>query len=360
MCYPMQRLQQSVVHQKSSPRASLHKPHRCSAFRLQTRRQQQRRRTSATTVIADANKKALVVVGSVNADMMLQVDRFPKPGETLSAKSMNTSAGGKGANQAAAAASLGYPTYFLGQVGTDANSQLLKDSLQKCGVDLSYLREVEGPSGTAMIMVDPTGENIIMIVGGANQAEWKFSEEDHKLLSGAGAILLQREIPEAVNIEVAKLASSAGVTVVLDCGGADADVDPELLKHLTIISPNESELANLTGMPTENKEQVEAAARKVQEKGVDAVLAKLGTKGSMLIQKDEVLNQSILKADKVVDTTGAGDCFTGAVAVGILEGMSYQQAMKFAAAASSLCVGKPGAMPSLPERAAVDQLMKQQ
>ncbi|DBA87623.1 TPA: hypothetical protein ACH3X1_004639 [Trebouxia sp. C0004] len=351
---------QPVVHDACSSYASLYRHDHCSAFRLPTRRQGSRTRKPTATIAASANQKPLVVVGSVNADMMLQVDRFPKPGETLSAKAMTTFAGGKGANQAAAAASLGYPTYFLGQVGTDANSQLLKDSLKTCGVDLSYLKEIEGPSGTAMIMVDPSGENIIMIVGGANQSEWKFSENDHKLLSSAGAILLQREIPEAVNIEVAKLGSSAGVTVVLDCGGADSDVDPELLKHLTIISPNESELANLTDMPTESKEQVEAAARSVQGKGVDIVLAKLGTKGSMLIQKDEILTQGILIADKVVDTTGAGDCFTGAVAVGILEGMSYQEAMKFAAAASSLCVGKLGAMPSLPDRASVDSLLKLQ
>lgn len=330
------------------------------ALSMRPRRSRPRKYTRATSIVSDAGRKPLVIVGSVNADMMLQVDRFPKPGETLSAKSMNTSAGGKGANQAAAAASLGYPTYFLGQVGTDANAQLLKDSLQKCGVDLSYLREIEGPSGTAMIMVDPSGENIITIVGGANQSEWKFSQDDHKLLSSAGAILLQREIPEAVNLEVAKLGSSAGVTVVLDCGGADADVDPDLLKHLTIISPNESELANLTGMPTENEDEVLAAARKVQEKGVDVVLAKLGTKGSLLVQTDKVVQQGIIKADKVVDTTGAGDCFTGAVAVGILEGKSYQEAMQFAAAASSLCVGKPGAMPSLPDRASVDKLLQQQ
>ncbi|DBA71361.1 TPA: hypothetical protein ACH3X2_011170 [Trebouxia sp. C0005] len=332
----MHKTQQPVTHHACRSYASLHRHDHRSALRQPTRRPGSRTRKPAIITAAGANQKPLVVVGSVNADMMLQVDRFPKPGETLSAKAMTTSAGGKGANQAAAAASLGYPTYFLGQVGTDANSQLLKDSLTKCGVDLSYLREIEGPSGTAMIMVDPSGENIIMIVGGANQSKWKFSESDHKL------------------------GSSAGVTVVLDCGGADADVDPELLKHLTIISPNESELANLTDMPTESKEQVEAAARSVQGKGVDIVLAKLGTKGSMLIQKDKILNQGILKADKVVDTTGAGDCFTGAVAVGILEGMSYQEAMKFAAAASSLCVGKPGAMPSLPDRASVDGLLKQQ
>ncbi|KAL3140697.1 hypothetical protein ABBQ32_005254 [Trebouxia sp. C0010 RCD-2024] len=330
------------------------------SLRPQGRRSRPRRFTHAISIVANAHNKPLVVVGSVNADLMLQVDRFPKPGETLSAKSMATSAGGKGANQAAAAASLGYPTYFLGQVGTDANAKMLRDSLQKCGVHLSYLREVEGPSGTAMIMVDPSGENIIMIVGGANQSSWNFSEEDRKLLRNAGAILLQREVPEEVNLEVAKLGSSAGVTVVLDCGGADADMNPELLKHLTIISPNESELANLTGMPTDGHDQVVAAARHVQEMGAGVVLAKLGTKGSMLIQKDEVLQQGVIKADKVVDTTGAGDCFTAAVAVAILEGKSYQEAMQFAAAASSLCVGKPGAMPSLPDRASVDSLQKQQ
>lgn len=136
--------------------------------------------------------RPLVVVGSVNADLVLPIERLPKPGETLAAASIETLPGGKGANQAAAAARLGYPTYFVGQVGRDdPNAGLLQDALAKCGVNLAHVREVEGPCGTALILLQKGGENSIIIVGGANQAEWQLSDAVSQLLRSAGAVLLQ-------------------------------------------------------------------------------------------------------------------------------------------------------------------------
>ncbi|CAK0752448.1 hypothetical protein CVIRNUC_002147 [Coccomyxa viridis] len=300
--------------------------------------------------------KCLVVVGSVNADMVLEVDRLPADGETLGAKALNTFPGGKGANQAAAAAKLQYPTYMLGQVGRDVNAELLKSALSDAGVKLDHLQEVEGPSGTAIILVQPSGENSIMIVGGANTAEWQFSEEALQLLRTAGMLLLQREIPEDVNARVAAIAKEAGVPVLLDCGGVEGPIAPELMQSVTTLSPNETELARLTGKDTDSKDQAEEAARDILGQGVSSVLVKRGTNGSLLIDKDGYRSsQPIYEADKVVDTTGAGDCFTGAYAVGILEGKAPEEALKFAAAASALCVGRPGAMPSLPSRDEVDK-----
>eukprot|EP00891_Asterochloris_glomerata_P000203 jgi/Astpho2/203/Aster-x0426 len=318
-----------------------------------------------------ADLKPLVVVGSVNADIMLQVPRFASPGETLPAKSMQTLPGGKGANQAAAAAMLEHPTIFIGQVGTDANAQLVRSALSDCGVDISHLREVKGPTGSAIISVDPQGENIIVIVGGANTSKWDFSQETQQarsfcmsvvacaVMKNAGMVLLQREIPEEVNTQVAQIAQGSDVPVLLDCGGVEGPISPDLLRCLSCISPNETELARLTDMPTDSSEQVQVAAAKLQEQGVKSVLAKLGSKGSLLVKEGgQVLKQDILKADKVVDTTGAGDCFTGAVAVALLEGLSEQEALRFAAAAASRCVSKPGAMPSMPGRQEVDELLK--
>ncbi|CAL5227637.1 g10642 [Coccomyxa viridis] len=318
-----------------------------------------RGRRGARRLLVTAEKheaKPLVVVGSVNADLVLEIDRLPADGETLGAKSLNTFPGGKGANQAAAAAKLQHPTYMLGQVGSDANAELLKSSLSEAGVKLDHLREVDGPSGTAVILVQPSGENSIMIVGGANTADWEFDESALQLLRTAGMVLLQREIPEEVNARVAAIAKGAHVPVLLDCGGVEGPISPELMHNITTLSPNETELARLTGMETESEDQAEEAARKILSQGIHSVLVKRGTNGSLLIDRDGDVNlQPIFEVEKVVDTTGAGDCFTGAYAVAILEGKKPEEALTFAAAASALCVGRSGAMPSLPRREEVDR-----
>lgn len=151
-------------------------------------------------------KKPLVVVGSVNADLVIEVDRLPKPGETLSGSSMNVYPGGKGANQAAAAAKLGYPTHFVGQVGRDAYASMLRSALRDCNVDISKLYSVDGSSGIAFIMLQPDGENSIVLVGGANTSEeWQITDEVTAAIQDAGAVLLQREITETVNVIFAKV-----------------------------------------------------------------------------------------------------------------------------------------------------------
>ncbi|KAK9868378.1 hypothetical protein WJX84_011401 [Apatococcus fuscideae] len=277
-----------------------------------------------------------------------KVDRLPDPGETMSAKTMATFPGGKGSNQAAAAGRLGHPTYMLGQVGTDANANLLREFLQDSGVQLDYLREIEGPTGSAIILLQPSGENSIIIIGGANMSGWKITDDAQQLLRTAGGLLLQREIPEEVNAEAAQVAYEAGVQVTLDCGGIEGPVTPELLHSVSIISPNETELARLTGMPVDDREQVEAAAQKLRKQGVEQVLVKLGSEGSLLVRAEGTLYQPIVKADKVVDTTGAGDCYTAAFAVAQLQGKSPEDALRFAATAASICITRKGAGSSMP------------
>jgi ribokinase len=254
-----------------------------------------------------AQQKPLVVVGSVNADLVLPIERLPKPGETLAAASIETVPGGKGANQAAAAARAGYPTYFIGQFGKDdPNATLLRGALTDCDVDLSHSQDVPGPCGTALILLQAGGENSIIIVGGANQAAWKLPDGVKQLLAGAGAVLLQREIPESVNLEVAQLAKAASVPVFLDAGGVEGPIAPDLLACLAVLSPNETELARLTGMPTEGEEQVRAAAEQLMAAGVQSVLVKLGSDGSLLLpgQGQPAVRQQAIKAPEVVDTTG--------------------------------------------------------
>jgi ribokinase len=170
-------------------------------------------------------------------------------------------------------------------------------------------------------------------------------------------VLLQREISEDINLAAAKAAHAAGVPVVLDGGGADAPLPAAILPLISVLSPNETELARLTGMPTGSDAEVLLAAKTMQAKGVGTVLVKLGARGSLLVPKvGEPLRQSVFPVS-VVDTTGAGDCFTAAYAVAMSEGLPESQRLRFAAAAAAICVTGLGAMPSMPDRRSVERLL---
>ncbi|KAL0694695.1 hypothetical protein Bca4012_061875 [Brassica carinata] len=291
----------------------------------------------------------LVVVGSANADIYVEIDRLPKEGETISAKTGQTLAGGKGANQAACGAKLSYPTYFVGRLGEDAHGKLVAGALGDggggsggCGVRLDYVKSVKGePTGHAVVMLQSDGQNSIIIVGGANMRGWpeEMSDDELEIVRSAGVVLLQREIPDSINVQVAKAVKKAGVPVILDVGGMDTPIPSELFDSIDILSPNETELSRLTGMPTETFEQISQAVSKCHKLGVKKVLVKLGSKGSALfIEGEEPIQQSIMPAAQVVDTTGAGDTFTAAFAVAMVEGKSHEECLRFAAAAASLCV----------------------
>lgn len=207
----------------------------------------------------------IVVVGSANADIYVEVDRLPLVGETVAARAGRSLAGGKGANQAACGGRLAAgPTYLVARVGDDANGRLLEGALADAGgVRLDRVARAPGaPSGHAVVMLMPGGQNSIIIVGGANMEGWAsgVGSDDLDLIRRAGVLLLQREIPDWVNVQVAQAAKGAGVPVILDAGGMDAPVPGELLSLVDIFSPNETELARLTGMPTETFEQISRAA----------------------------------------------------------------------------------------------------
>ncbi|XP_024028239.1 uncharacterized protein LOC21403638 [Morus notabilis] len=284
----------------------------------------------------------LVVVGSANADIYVEIERLPMEGETVSAKSGQTLAGGKGANQAACGGKLAYPTYFVGQVGGDAHGKLIAEALESGGVCVDHLSVLGNvPTGHAVVMLQSDGQNSIIIVGGANMCSWPQSlpDEHLELLRSAGIVLLQREIPDSVNIQVAKAAKSAGVPVILDAGGVDAPISQEL--------------------PTKTFEQISKAVAKCHEKGVKQVLVKLGARGSALfVEGEEPIKQPVIAAEKVLDTTGAGDTFTASFAVALVEGKSKKECLKFAAAAASLCVQVKGAIPSMPDRKSVINLLQ--
>ncbi|KAK0601308.1 hypothetical protein LWI29_023044 [Acer saccharum] len=249
------------------------------------------------------NVPPLVVIGSANADIYVEIDRLPEEGETISAKNGQTLAGGKGANQAACGAKLSHPTYFVGQVGEDANGNLITQALNDCGVHLDYVNVLKNgaPTGHAVVMLQSDGQNSIIIVGGANMSGWPLSlEDDLQVLKNAGILLLQREIPDSVNIQVAKAARNAGVPVILDAGGMEAPIPRELLNVIDILSPNETELGRLTGMPTKSFEQISEAVVKCHEMDVKQVLVKLGAKGSALfVEGEKPIKQPIISAAKL-------------------------------------------------------------
>ena len=218
------------------------------------------------------------------------------------------------------------------------------------------------PTGCATVFLLPDGDNSIVIVGGANQSPgWALTEATKEIIAGAAYLLLQREVPERVNVEAAQYARAHGTQVILDAGGSLEPLSPELLASVDLFSPNETELANLTGAARlEATAEIVAAARRLRaEHGVGDVLVKLGARGSLLVGGDRVWHQPAFEVAKVVDTTAAGDCFTAAVAVGLGRGEGLEAAIRFASAAAAVSVQKKGAIPSLPGVAEAEAVLAQ-
>jgi ribokinase len=307
-------------------------------------------------VEGEVTSKRIVVVGSLNADLVVRLPRFLRPGETLTGESFNQFPGGKGANQACAAARLGAAVSMLGRVGADAHGAWLCGSLAADGVDVDGVREDPGAAtGIALICIDGAGQNQIVIVAGANgRFDTEALQADEPRLQGADAVLLQLEIPLATVSAAARIARAAGATVILDPAPA-RELPDELLRTCDWITPNESELAALTGVPDRGTLEPAAAAsagRELIARGARHVIVKLGSRGALLVTGDG--NHLVAApAVRAVDTTAAGDCFNAAFAVALAEGRPAHEAVRFANAAAAIAVTRPGAQPSLPTRAEV-------
>lgn len=306
----------------------------------------------------------LLVVGSVNADIYIEVDRLPIPGELVTGNEGSglVLPGGKGANQAVAAARLsaeGVKVSFCGSFGSDTHATMLKETMTGYGCDLTLSTSSSKPSGQAFIILQKGGENSIILCEAAN-GDWPsaLSPAVIERISTSRGVMLQREIPDYVNCAVAACAASKGVPVFMDVGGSDKKMDRAILPHLHLLAPNETELAHVTGLPTRTEEEIIAAAKALQATGVKNVLVTIGKQGSLFLSdKGHLTRQEILRADKVVDTTGAGDCFRAAFVTRFLESGIVGESLHFAAAASSLCVGRKGAMSGMPSRAEVVKLV---
>jgi ribokinase len=303
--------------------------------------------------------KSILVIGSTNIDLVTQVDRLPVEGETLLSNRFERLCGGKGANQAYACGMLGGKTSFLGAVGEDSFGTFAVDNLKKAGVDCEGVKFCkEESTGLALICVDKKGSNSIVVVPGANcQCTWEYTEGKSNLLEEADIIMAQLEIPTDCVYNVLKKAFSEGKITILNPAPAPESIPDWVYPNLCFITPNETELQKLTGMPVGTPEEILTAARSLLSKGVKNVIATLGKRGAMLVNKD---TEAVFDPPSVpaVDTTAAGDTFNGALAVQLAEGKSLEEAIRFANGAAALSVSRKGAQVSIPTRQETEAFLK--
>lgn len=293
-------------------------------------------------------KGKITVIGSLNMDMVVNVPYIPKVGETISGYSFKTIPGGKGANQAVAAAKLNASVYMIGKVGTDQYGEILTNNLKNAGVNVEGVKKEENiHTGLAFINVNNEGNNNIVVVAGANGTCSKRDIDMYKhIIEDSDMIVLQLEIPIDTIIYAVDMAKSMGKTVILNPAPA-VKLPDNLLEKVDIITPNETELEILSGSKVESLEDVKTAAKVLLDKKVKSVVVTIGDKGAVMVDEDEFLHVSVQKVD-VVDTTAAGDSFTAALAVGLCQGMSYKEAIEFACKVATVVVTREGAQTSLP------------
>jgi ribokinase len=306
---------------------------------------------------ASPMKKPLLVVGSINMDLVMRTPRVPISGETMYGEELRAIPGGKGANQAVAAARLGMPVLMAGRVGRDQFGETLLAGLARDGVDIAHLEKDEtAASGTTFIFVEPGGENTIVVATGANG---NFSPQSAERLAGVFDrvewVLLQLELPLDSMGRVIELALAAGKRVVLDAGPACRKPLPAFYR-VTVLSPNEAEAEALTGMTIRDRDGALRAAHLLLSKGPGAVVLKLGARGALLADRERTLFVPP-HAVRAVDTTAAGDAFSAAMAVCLAEGQGLEEAVRTANAAGALAVTRAGAQPSMPTRAELEAFL---
>ena len=304
--------------------------------------------------------RQIVVVGSTSLDFVAGAGRIPVVGETIIGNTFNTFYGGKGANQAIAAAKLGYPTAMIARVGDDAFGPQLQNALKTAGVGAGNVLSVAGPSGVALIMTGASGENSIVVVPGSNgKLSPQELQKHEQTLRSAGMFLAQLEIPLETVEYLAEFADKNGIPLMLDPAPA-RELPARLLQHVSWITPNESE--TLTLLRSSEKElaedQVQRAAEELLSRGVRNVVLKLGGRGCLVAHDGKM---EFVPAYKVaaVDTTAAGDAFNGAFAVGLMRGQSPREAAGFACAVAGISVTRHGAQPSMPSSAEVESFLRE-
>jgi ribokinase len=309
----------------------------------------------------------ILVVGSLNTDLVVRAPHFPQPGETISGEDLQVIPGGKGANQAVAAARLGANVSMLGRVGKDNFGDFLLDNLKSNNVDSRLVQRDDASTGTATIIVDSNGQNSIVLSAGANG---KVSPADIESASFSNheLLLLQLEIPTLTVLSAAKRAKENNLRVILNPAPAK-EIPDELLGLTDFVIPNETELSLLTGMDVNDLPSAEKAARVLLQRGPQHVIVTLGSKGAIIVGKETSTQVDTFKVN-VVDTTAAGDAFIGGIAVSLLalesaslladlqkQASALQNAVRYGCACGALATTKFGAQPSLPTKQEVEKLI---
>ncbi|CAM4352613.1 ribokinase [Comamonas aquatilis] len=305
---------------------------------------------NATTTSSPALKTARVaVVGSLNMDVVLTLARVPAAGETVAADDLNYLPGGKGGNQAVACARHGAQVSLFGSVGADHHGQTLKSALQADGVNVEHVSEHAGvPTGTAVIMVEPDGQNRICVVPGANAGLVLPEAALLAVLAQSDYLVLQFETPVAVVQQALQTAQKAGCPVVLNPSPV-REVPDAWWPWIHTLVVNEHEAAAFTAMPIESPQAAEQAARALLARGVQQVVVTLGAQGAVAVAQGAASFHPA-PVVSVVDTTAAGDTFLGAMVTRLAEGSALADAVPWGIRAASLCIGKAGAQPSIPTR----------
>ncbi|MBN2275176.1 MAG: ribokinase [Bacteroidales bacterium] len=300
----------------------------------------------------------ITVVGSSNADMIIKVPRLPVAGETVMGGNFSVALGGKGANQAVAAARMGGNVTFIGRFGDDVFGKQALNGLKEDGIntDLTVI-DSSVPTGIAEIMVDDEGRNIIAVAPGANQ---NLCENDianaQKAILASDILLLQMEVPMQTVRFSAKLAFSNNIRVILNPAPAHP-LDDELLGYISVLTPNKLEAETLTGISITDERSVELAGRILLERGLMRVIITLGEKGSMVIDNGGAEHVPAFRI-KSIDTTAASDVFNGALAVALSEGKNFYESVRFANAAAAISATRLGAQPSIPGRDEVMEMLR--
>jgi len=301
-------------------------------------------------VTIERDKPKIVVVGSSNMDLVVKSPRIPAIGETVLGEDFIMTPGGKGANQAVAAAKLGAQVSLVAKLGDDMFARASVGNLKQAGVDTEYVVQTqEAPSGVALITVDRAGDNVIVVAPGANGL---LSTEDvaaaRSAIASAGAMLLQLEVPLATVEFAARLANDCGIPVILDPAPAQ-ELDSALLAMVDILTPNESEAMILTGAEVTDEDSARAACRDLLARGVKAVILTMGASGFLLADGERMQFVPAVEVD-AVDATAAGDAFAGSLAVGLAQGKAILDAALFANYVAALSVTKMGAQSAMPSR----------
>ena len=304
-------------------------------------------------------KKKIIVAGSSNTDLVIRVNHIPQPGETIIGQDFMTNQGGKGANQAVAAAAMGDGVVFIARLGDDTFGHTSKEILASRGIDTRFVSLTPGtPTGCAMIAVDDRGENSIIVAGGANALLSRADIDAASAVIEEGALLLmQLESPIDTLVYAAEKAHAAGVMVVLNPAPFPQEPLPQaLLRNVDLIIPNETEAARMTGLPVQTEEEIRQAMLAIVEMGVEQVIITAGAAGSYALSDGAFYHQDAYPVTPV-DTTAAGDTYCGTLCVALRDGCPLPQAMQRASVAASLSTTRMGAWNSIPSRSEVERCL---